>query len=98
MSEEESSGRVDQTHSDTDKIGSGNERVVISKAERESLTKEEWAQKWLTMELYVDRLEEKLSSSEGSKPVNWCFFLSQKVFYKIFVLFTLFFTIDNKKK
>lgn len=74
MSEEEANTRVDQTQPHLDKVSSVTERVVLSKLEKESLTKEEWAQKWLTMELYVNQLEDRLAASEGSRPVNWCFF------------------------
>lgn len=98
MSEEESNARGEQTQPDIDKVASVIERVVLSKSERESLTKEEWAQKWLTMESYVSQLEERLAASEGSKPVNWCFFLTPRVFYYIFVLIILQFANDKKKE
>ncbi|KAK6628511.1 hypothetical protein RUM43_002326 [Polyplax serrata] len=65
MSEEEANTRVDQTQPHLDKVSSVTERVVLSKLEKESLTKEEWAQKWLTMELYVNQLEDRLASSEA---------------------------------
>lgn len=75
MSEEDNNNKADQSQSsETEKVIPSVARIVLSESEKDSLTKEQWAQKWLTMESYVDQLEQRVSTMEGSKPVSWCFF------------------------
>lgn len=93
MSEEDTGTRGELTQPDTEKVLPAIERVVLTESEKNSLTKEEWAKKWLTMESYVDQLEERVTSMEGSKPVNWCF-LYNSTSVSLFFLFLLQFGID----
>ena len=73
MSEEGTSTKGDKQQAESDENLPTVERVMLTESEKGSLSKDEWAQKWLTMESYVDHLEEKIASMEGSKPDNWCF-------------------------
>ncbi|KAL0275171.1 UNVERIFIED_CONTAM: hypothetical protein PYX00_003115 [Menopon gallinae] len=65
MSEEDNNNKADQSQSETEKVIPSVARIVLSESEKDSLTKEQWAQKWLTMESYVDQLEQRVSTMEA---------------------------------
>lgn len=92
MSEEDTGTRGEHSQAESDKVIATIERVVLTESEKDSLSKEEWAQKWLTMESFVDQLEERMASMEGSKPVSWCFLYKSASVLLLFCLFILKFS------